>query len=205
MPVGELVGIVLDLLFPITWPYLLAVQLDGFRNQPSRDARCQDLLLGLSTAPGTMDCDAKTPPFWGLLNPTLGPTTECSCEGSNAIEVVPGLVGRPRMLAQTLGDGRFNTDESMSTRTTLFSMPRPENGTGGRLPLEIESFDHSTSVLANCQAVMDSSLECECEVCEDGLTFKVDCSQQTVPVGLAGAGLPGPKIDSCINFAFVAP
>ena len=205
MPVGELVGIVLFLLFPITWPYLLATRLDGFTNQPRRDARCQDLLLGLSIAPGTMDCDAKTPPFMGFLNPTLGPTTECSCEGTNTVEVVSGLVGWPDVLAQALDDGRFDTDESMSGRIFLRSMPRPENGTEDALLLEIESFDHSTSALVNCEAVMDSSLECECEVCEDGVTFTVDCSQQTVPVGHAGAGLPGPKIDNCINFAFVAP
>ena len=198
------------LLLPLYPPFFLFLLTIAF---PTNAARCDNLLRRLMISPDTMNCDngsgieglGPEPTVNVLFDPTV-----CSCSNNNdddfepPLEVVPeGLVRLSRRVrALARDEGAFVVGEGLGASMILEL--QSENQTG-QWWLLVESVDHSTSFLGDsCRAEIQGFFDCECEVCEDKLTFNVDCSQQTFPDGVVGAGLPGPKFDSCVNFAFLS-
>ena len=133
--------------------------------------------------------------------------SQCRCTSNDDNDVLglfPGLLlASLSMRASGFDDGRFASGGDFLTKAaTLKRQPGDETEEG--LKLQVGSVDRSS--LGSYQAVIfgdfGTVFDCECEVCEDGLTFKVDCSQVTFPVDSLYAGLPGPKLGECVNFAF---
>jgi len=117
----------------------------------------------------------------------------CSSRGIFCIQ--DDLCGDANM-AMTFGD-----NGELDTTTELYSYFLATTPAVYELRIIAQPNPNDNTRFASCQATLDSTKQCQsCRICDNGISFAFDCSDQTVNNG--GGDVVGPVVSECLNFLF---